>query len=106
MARERAPGRPTPPRAGAVRLTVHVKPRAARNEVVAGGPGGLRVRVTAPPAGGAANDAVRALLAETLGCPPSAVSIVRGHGARTKLLEVAGLSPDAMRARLAALPPA
>jgi uncharacterized protein (TIGR00251 family) len=82
---------------------VQVQPRASRNEIVAVAGSSLRVRVTAPPAGGAANAAVCALLADTLDCPRSAVRILRGHSARTKLVGVAGLSPDAARARLAAL---
>ena len=90
---------------GEARLTVQVQPRAARNEIVARGGASLRVRVTAPPAGGAANEAVCALLAEALDCPPSAVRIVRGHSARTKLVQVAGLSPGALRARLAVIAP-
>jgi uncharacterized protein (TIGR00251 family) len=95
------PGSAAPPREA--RLTVQVQPRASRNEIVAVGGSSLRVRVTAPPAGGAANAAVCALLADTLECPRSAVSILRGHSARTKLVGIAGLSPEMARARLAAL---
>jgi uncharacterized protein YggU (UPF0235/DUF167 family) len=87
------------------RLIVQVQPRASRNEVVAAGGSSVRVRVTAPPAGGAANDAVRALLAGVLDCAPSAITILRGHGARTKLVEVAGLSAEEARVRLAAIAP-
>jgi uncharacterized protein len=82
------------------RLTVLVRPRSARNEVVATAGATVRVRVTAPPADGAANDAVCALVARSLDVPRSRVTIVRGHGARTKLLRIAGLSPDELRARL------
>lgn len=67
---------PTP--TGSARLTVHVQPRASRNAVVAQGGGALRVRVTAPPAGNAANEAVRELLADTLACPRAAITILRG----------------------------
>ncbi len=84
----------------AASITVHVQPRAARNEIVARSGSALRVRVTAPPAGGAANDAVCALLAASLGCPPSTVTVVRGHSARTKVVRIAGLSPADVRARL------
>jgi len=84
------------------RLTVEVRPRAARNEVVAASGTSVRVRVTAPPAGGAANDAVCELVARTLDWPRSQVTILRGHSARTKLVRVVGLSPDELRARLAA----
>jgi hypothetical protein len=84
---------------------VQVQPRASRNEILAAGGGSLRVRVTAPPADGAANEAVRTLLAGALECSRSAVTILRGHTARTKLVGVAGVSPDEARARLAALAP-
>jgi uncharacterized protein YggU (UPF0235/DUF167 family) len=86
--------------ARAARLTVQVQPRASRNEVVAQGGRSVRLRVTAPPAGGAANDAVRALLAETLGCPRSAITILRGHSTRTKLVAIDGLTPDDVGRRL------
>jgi len=83
------------------RLTVEVRPRAGRDEIVGWQGSRLRVRVTAPPADGAANEAVRALLAERLGCAPSRVEIVRGHTARTKIVRVAGLAPDEAATRLA-----
>jgi len=92
-------GRRTPEGA---RLTVRVQPRAARDEIVAVGGTELRVRVTAPPVGGAANDAVRDRLARALHCPRSAVTIERGRAARTKVVGVAGLSPDDLRLRLTA----
>jgi hypothetical protein len=82
------------------RLTVHVQPRASRNEVVGATGDTLRVRVTAPPVGGEANEAVRSLLAATLGCPRAAVRILRGQTARTKLVAIAGFSPAALRDRL------
>lgn len=87
-------------RPAGARLTVEVRPRAARDEILPGPDGTLRVRVTAPPVGGAANEAVRGLLAAVLRCPRSAVEILRGQGARTKLVRIAGLSPDEVRTRL------
>ena len=84
------------------RLTVQVRPRAARDAVDGWAGPALRVRVTAPPVGGAANEAVRAVLARALGCPRSAVEILRGAAARTKLVRVIGLSANELRARLGA----
>ena len=86
------------------RLTVEVRPRAARDEILSGPGGTLRIRVTAPPVGGAANAAVCALLAEALGCRRSAVEILRGQNARTKLVRIAGLSPEELKKRLTPLP--
>lgn len=83
------------------RLTVRVLPRASRTEIAGVEGSSVRVRVTAPPANGAANDAVRRLLARALGCPPSAVEILRGHGGREKLVRIVGLAPAEVLARLA-----
>jgi len=74
------------------RLTVEVRPRAGRDAIVGWQGAVLRVRVAAPPADGAANEAVRLLLAERLGCARSRVEIVRGHTARTKVVRIAGLA--------------
>ncbi len=82
------------------RLTVEVRPRAGRDAIVGWRDAVLRVRVAAPPADGAANLAVRRLLAERLGCAPSRVEIVRGHAARTKVVRIAGLTPGEAMARL------
>jgi len=61
----------------------------------------LKVRLTAPPVDGAANEALVALLAERLGVPKRQVVIVRGATSRQKVVEVVGLSPSDVRQRLA-----
>jgi uncharacterized protein (TIGR00251 family) len=83
------------------RLTVTVRPRAGRDDVAGWDGPVLRLRVAAPPAHGAANAAVRALLAERLGCAPSRVEIVHGHTARTKIVRITGLAAADAAARLA-----
>ena len=50
-----------------------------------------KIRVRAAPEGGHANDAVLRLLAETLSLPRDAVKLVSGHGARDKIVQLAGL---------------
>jgi len=85
----------------AVRITVRVTPRSSHESIEAGAGGVLSVRVTAPPDDGKANAAVRKVVAGALGVPKSAVSVVRGHTARTKTLEVAGVT-EADVARLLA----
>ncbi len=83
-------------------LKVKVSP-GARKEDIAGWLGDvLRVRVTAPPERGKANEAVCRLLAARLGLPVSAVTIARGAASRDKLLQVDGLTEDEMRRRLGA----
>ena len=48
----------------------------------------VQLRVTAPPADGAANEAVLKLLATALGRPPRDLTLLRGAAARIKLIGV------------------
>ena len=85
-------------------ISVRVIPRSRKNSVEWDGEGEggrLKVRLTAPPVDGAANDALVALLAERLGVPKRQVVIVRGATSRLKVVEVAGLNPGDLRLRLA-----
>ena len=82
-------------RPGAVRFSVRVQPRAAASEVSGVHGDALKVRLSAPPVDGAANEALVDLLAERLGVPRRAVRIVSGATARTKTVEVDGV--DAAR---------
>lgn len=86
---------PNPPEAAL--LHVKVQPKASRNEVVGFEGEALKVRVTAPPADGEANAALLGLLARHFGCPRSALTLVRGHKSRDKLVRVSGLSPREIR---------
>jgi uncharacterized protein (TIGR00251 family) len=82
------------------RLRLHVVPGATRAGVVGRYGDGWKVRVTAAPERGKANDAVVRLVAATLGLPRAAVTIVSGHGTRDKTLEVSGADCDSVEAAL------
>ena len=70
------------------RLALAVQPKAGREEVTWSAQGELRVKVTAAPERGRANDAVVALLASRLGVPRREVRIVTGQRSRRKLVEL------------------
>jgi uncharacterized protein YggU (UPF0235/DUF167 family) len=59
-----------------------------------------KVRVAAAPERGAANEAVLTLLAGALGVPRRGLTIVSGHAARDKIVEVQGIAPHETEARL------
>jgi uncharacterized protein YggU (UPF0235/DUF167 family) len=69
-------------------LVVRVTPGARSVAVREAEDGLLHVSVTAPPADGAANAAVRAVLARALGVPQSRLTLLRGATARTKVWRV------------------
>ena len=73
---------------GRISFTVRVTPRASASGISGERDGVLLVRVTAPPAEGAANAAVVAVLAKALDCAPTSVRIERGATARAKVVSV------------------
>ena len=81
-------------------LRIHLTPRSARDEVLSLEGDVLRVRVTAPPVEGRANEALLRLLSDALGVPKSSLDIVRGQRSREKLVAVEGLEASEVRCRL------
>ena len=67
---------------------MRVTPGASRDEVRIAD-GAVQVRVAAPPADGAANEAVLVLLAAALGRPRRDLTLLRGATVRVKLVGVA-----------------
>lgn len=85
---------------GALQLALKAQPRAARDEIAGLMGGELKVRITAPPADNAANEAVLRYLAECLRLPRGGVSLVRGHTSRHKVVQIRGLRAAEAAARL------
>jgi uncharacterized protein (TIGR00251 family) len=75
-------------------LKVRVTPRAGRNQVESWDGETLRVRVTAPPAEGQANEACRELLAKAFGIPKSAIVLVQGAHSREKVFRMEQGEPE------------
>ncbi|MCA9062168.1 MAG: YggU family protein, partial [Planctomycetaceae bacterium] len=73
-------------------IHLHVQPKARRDQIVGVHDGRLKVAVSAPPDKGKANDAVLALVADTLQVPGSQVSLLRGATNRRKDILVSGLT--------------
>ena len=86
----------------ATRWRLRVSPGATRSGVIGRYGDGWKVRVTAQPEDGRANDALVRLLAETLVVPRDAVRLVSGHGGRDKIVELATADPAEIERRLAA----
>jgi len=75
-----------------VTLSIRIQPRASKNGIVTMESGGLKIRLTAPPVDGAANEALVKFLSGTLSIPKSHVEIVSGHTSRDKIVRIMGIS--------------
>ena len=83
-----------------VLLSVKLQPRASANAIGEALGNELRIKVTAPPVEAAANEALLRLLAQQLHCPRNRVDIVRGHTSRHKVIQIQGVTPEALLAKL------
>lgn len=85
---------------GPVRLPLKVVPGAAREEISGWLGGALKVRVTAPPERGRANEAACVLLERALGLPRGGVRIAAGRSSARKVAEIRGLTEAEIRERV------
>ena len=84
----------------AASFRVHVQPKSSHEGIVGEADGILKLRVTAPPVEGRANEACLRLLAKTLDLPVSRLQIITGHHSRLKTIQVSETSADLIRTRL------
>lgn len=83
-----------------VSFKVRVQPRASKNQVAGLFEDALRVRLTAPPVDGEANEACRAFLADLLSVSKSQVEILSGLTGRNKIVKIKGVSVAEVQKRL------
>ncbi|HEV7234779.1 MAG TPA: DUF167 domain-containing protein [Ktedonobacteraceae bacterium] len=80
-------------------ISVKVIPRSSKNSIE-WEQGSLKVRLTAPPVDGLANEALVALLAERLALSKRCIAIVRGATSRQKMVEITGITVEEVEKRL------
>jgi uncharacterized protein (TIGR00251 family) len=81
-------------------LAVRVKPKSSRSEILGIKAGVWQVALCSPPTEGKANAELLQLLAKTLRIAPSCLEISRGHKSRDKTVQIHGLEPVEILARL------
>ncbi|MEW6447913.1 MAG: DUF167 domain-containing protein [Bacillota bacterium] len=74
-----------------ITFRVRVTPRASANAIAGLAEGALRVRITAPPVEGRANEALLKYLAGFFGIPVRRLAILRGESGREKIIKVEGI---------------
>jgi uncharacterized protein (TIGR00251 family) len=72
------------------KITIKVLPRSSKNEIVAGGAedGLIKVKLTASPVDGEANEALIKFLSNFWNIPKSKIQIVKGKTSRNKIIEI------------------
>lgn len=80
-----------------MRFSVRLQPRASKNEIAGLQGAALKVRVTAPPVDGLANEAMVELISTALRVSRRNVCIVSGHSSRTKVVEVSGADLESVQ---------
>ncbi len=69
-------------------LEIHVQPGARTSEIVGQHGDRLKIKISAPPADNAANEALIEFIAKAAGVPKSRVKLIRGQSSRLKTLAV------------------
>lgn len=73
-------------------IEVKIDPRSSRNEIVSVMDQTIRIKLTAPPVGGAANELLIRMLAERFNISKRDVIIMKGESSRHKLIKLKGVA--------------
>jgi uncharacterized protein (TIGR00251 family) len=85
-------------------LKVYLQPKSSKNEIVGPYRDGIKVKVTAPPTEGKANNVLIRFLAKELSISPSRIEILKGLHSREKTLKILGMVNQELRKKVQILP--
>ncbi|MEI7890642.1 MAG: DUF167 domain-containing protein [bacterium] len=71
-----------------MRIYIKVSPRSSKNEVVKTSEGEYRIKLTAPPVDGQANDALIDILSKHFKVAKSLIKIVGGKSTKIKMVDI------------------
>ncbi len=81
-------------------IDVVVQPKASKNEVVGVYGNRLKVKVTAPPTGNAANEMCRSFLADILGISTRSIELIAGNKSRNKRFLIHNVTFEGLKYKL------
>ena len=82
------------------RLAFHIQPKASRNQLAGRHGTAIKIRITAPPVDGKANECLLRFLAATLKLPHRNLTLVHGTSSRDKWIDIQGLTESEVLQRL------
>ncbi len=82
-------------------ITVRITPRSSKNEITGLlEDGTIKIRLTAPPVDGQANDLLIKFLAEILETAPSKIEIIGGQSSRNKLISIVDITTSQVQEKI------
>jgi uncharacterized protein (TIGR00251 family) len=82
-------------------ITVKVMPRSSKNQIIGiMEDGTVKIRLTAPPVEGQANNLLIRFLSDILNVPATNIEIVAGQTGRNKLVTIIGLDAPTVQKRI------
>ncbi|MBM4144988.1 MAG: YggU family protein [Nitrospira sp.] len=75
-----------------VTLKIKVEPRSSRKGISGVVGNAIKIKVNAPPVGGAANEELIEVLSEEFGIKKTSIKILRGISSRNKVVEIEGVT--------------
>ncbi len=86
---------------GGAAISVRVTPRSSKNEIAdILDDGTIKVKITAAPVDGKANQALLEFLGKVLGIRASQLEVVAGQTGRDKLITITGLRPEEVHQKI------
>jgi len=79
------------------RLNVKVVPGSSRDQIVGWLGDALKIKVTAPPEKGKANETVMELLATKLGISTDDIEVESGHSSPSKVVAITGMDDEVIK---------
>ncbi|UOE99993.1 DUF167 domain-containing protein [Bdellovibrio reynosensis] len=83
---------------GGVRLHLFIQPKSSKNEVVGPHNEEIKIKITAPPVDGQANEALIEFLSKLAKVAKRNITLIKGETGRHKVIEIQGLEEPQARA--------
>jgi len=83
-----------------IRIKVRVQPRSSQNKISGVIDGALKIKLTAPPVEGEANQELIRFLAQVLQVSRSQISLIQGSTGRNKIIQIEDVDKEYLLKRL------
>ncbi len=77
---------------GGVRLHLFIQPKSSKNEIIGAHNGAIKIKITAPPVEGRANEGLIEFLSSVFAVPKRQINLVKGDTGRHKTVDVLGVT--------------